>query len=76
MTRNARGMTTSVNPRNLAIWTISSLYQNLCDWAYEFYDNKEHPALSMSPKEAFNSRLVETGLRSHKIIAYEYEEFW
>ncbi len=71
ITRNARGMTTSVNPRNLAIWTISSLYQNLCDWAYEFYDNKEHPALSMSPKESFNSRLVETGLRSHKIISYD-----
>jgi transposase InsO family protein len=32
MTRNARGMTTSVNPRNLAIWTISVfLTQCLCE---------------------------------------------
>jgi putative transposase len=71
ITRNIRGMTTSVNPRNLAIWTISSLYQNLCDWAYEFYDNKEHPALSISPKEAFTAGLFQTGLRSHKIITYD-----
>lgn len=71
ITRNVRGITTSVNPQNLAIWTISSLAQNLCDWAYEFYDNKEHPALSMSPKEAYNYSLAKTGLRTHKIIAYD-----
>jgi transposase InsO family protein len=71
MTRNPRDVTKSVNPKNLAIWTLGSLAQNLCDWAYEFYDNKEHPALSQSPCEAFESGLVKTGFRSHKIIPYD-----
>ncbi|TFI52642.1 integrase [Mastigocladus laminosus UU774] len=71
ITRNPRSVTKSVNPRNLAVWTLCSLYQNLCDWAYEFYDNKEHPALGKSPREAFNDGLVQTGLRSHKIIPYD-----
>lgn len=71
MTRNPRGVTKSVNPKNLAIWTLCSLYQNLCDWAYEFYDNKEHPAFSQSPRSMYESGLVKTGLRSHKIIQYD-----
>jgi putative transposase len=71
MTRNPRVVTKSVNPKNLAIWTLCSLYQNLCDWAYEFYDNKEHPALNQSPRSMYESGLVKTGLRSHKIIQYD-----
>ncbi|MHC5916989.1 MAG: integrase catalytic domain-containing protein, partial [Nostoc sp.] len=71
ITRNPRGVTKSVNPKNLAICTLSSLYHNLCNWADEFYDNKEHPALSQSPREAFEYGLVATGLRRHKIIPYD-----
>lgn len=71
ITRNPRGVTQSVNPKNLAIWTLCSLYQNLCDWGYEFYDNKQHPALGQSPRSIFESGLIKTGLRSHKIIAYD-----
>ena len=71
ITRNPRGMTRSINPRNLAVWNLYSLYQNLCDWAYEFYDNKEHPALGRSPRETFESGLLQTGLRSYKIIPYD-----
>lgn len=69
--RNSRAVTKSVNPRNLAIWTLGSLYQNLCDWAYEFYDNKEHPALGQSPRAAFSDGLLQTGLRPHKLIPYD-----
>lgn len=69
--KNPRAVTKSVNPRNLAIWTLASLYQNLCDWAYEFYDNKEHPALGQSPRAAFTDGLLQTGLRSHKLIPYD-----
>lgn len=71
ITRNPRGVTKSVNPKNLAIWTLYSLYQNLCDWAYEFYDKKSHPALNQSPREAFEDGLIKTGLRHHKIITYD-----
>ncbi|AKG20683.1 Mu transposase C-terminal domain-containing protein [Calothrix sp. 336/3] len=71
ITRNPRGVTKSVNPKNLAIWTLGSLYQNLYDWAYEFYDNKEHPALSQSPRSMFEDGFLRTGLRSHKVIKYD-----
>lgn len=71
ITRNVRGVTKIVNPRNLAVWTLGSLYKNLCDWAYEFYDNKQHPALGQSPDEAFTEGLLKTGLRNHKIIPYD-----
>jgi putative transposase len=71
ITRNPRGVTKSVNPKNLAIWTLYSLYQNLCDWAYQFYDKKLHPALNQSPSEAFEHGLVKTGLRPHKIMTYD-----
>jgi putative transposase len=71
ITRNPRGVTKSVNPKNLAIWDLYSLYNNLCDWAYEFYDKKSHPALNQSPREAFEYGLVLTGLRHHKIIPYD-----
>lgn len=70
ITRNVRAVTKSVNPRNLAIWTLGSLYQNLCDWVDKFYDNKEHPGLGESPKSAFEEKLLQTGFRSHKLIAY------
>ena len=71
ITRNPRGVTKSINPKNLAIWTLYSLYQNLCDWAYEFYDKKLHPALNQSPSETFEDGLIKTGLRHHKIIPYD-----
>jgi hypothetical protein len=69
--RQTRQVTLAVNPRFQAIWTLGSLYQNLCEWAYEFYDNKEHPALGLSPRLAYDSGLVQSGLRSHKLIPYD-----
>jgi putative transposase len=71
ITQNIRGITKSVNPRNLAIWTLGSLYQSLCQWADEFYDHKIHPVLGQSPFKAFELGLLTTGLRSHKIIDYD-----
>lgn len=71
ITRQNRQVTKAVNPRNQAVWTLGSLYQNLCDWAYEFYDNKEHPALGKSPRIAYEEGLILSGNRSHKLISYD-----
>lgn len=71
ITRNIRSVTKTVNPRTKAIWTLGSLYQNLCDWAYEFYDNKEHPSLGQSPRSGYESGLLQTGLRHHRLIPYD-----
>lgn len=71
ITRHHRQVTKAVHPRQQAVWTLGSLYQNLCDWAYEFYDNKEHPALGQSPRMAYESGLEQTGNRPQKLIPYD-----
>ncbi len=68
--RNVRQVTKSTNPRTHAIWTLGKLYQYLCEWAYEVYDTIEHPALSQSPRDAFAAGMLNTGERTHKLIAY------
>jgi putative transposase len=68
---NVRQVTQSVNPQNLACWTLGGLYQRLCEWAYEVHDTLDHPALGQSPREAFNAGLAIGGLRPHRLIAYD-----
>ncbi|MBA2680943.1 MAG: Mu transposase C-terminal domain-containing protein, partial [Ktedonobacteraceae bacterium] len=45
----------------------------LCEWAYEVYDQMEHPALGQSPRDAFLQGLIHTGEREHRAIAYDDE---
>lgn len=68
ITKNVRLVTKSVNPKNLAVWTLGSLYQYLCQWAYSEYDTTPHPALGVSPQSAFTTGLAEYGNRSHRQI--------
>lgn len=71
ITKKVRLMTKSVNPKNLALWTLGLLYLYLCEWAYEVYDTTEHPALGQSPREAYAAGIAQYGSRSHRIIPYE-----
>lgn len=73
-TKNVRQVTKSVNPKHHAEWTLSGLYECLCEWAYEVYDTISHPALGQSPREAFVAGLAQSGNRPLRIIAYD-EEF-
>jgi len=71
ITRNVRQVTKSVNPKNHAIWTLGTLYEYLCTWAYEVYDTDDHPALGQSPREAFAAGMLQGGSRTHQMIAYD-----
>jgi putative transposase len=71
ITRNVRQVTKSVNPKNHAIWTLGTLYEYLCTWAYEVYDTDDHPALGQTPREAFASGMLQGGSRTHQMIAYD-----
>lgn len=53
ITKNVRQVTKSNNPQNLAIWDFKSLDERLNEYLYEVYDTIEHPALGMSPRDAF-----------------------
>ncbi len=68
MTKKIRLVTKSVNPKNLAVWTLGLLYLYLCEWAYFEYDTTSHPALSMSPYQAFTNGLAQYGSRTHRLI--------
>lgn len=70
ITKKVRLMTKSVNPKNLALWTLDLFYYYLCEWAYEVYDTMEHPVLGQTPKEAFADGIAQFGSRPHRMISY------
>ena len=70
-----RQMTKAVNPKNQAVWQLPDLYDFLCEWAYEVYDQQTHPALGQSPREAWASGLVTAGEREHRRVTYD-DAFW
>ncbi|PYY12395.1 MAG: integrase [Acidobacteria bacterium] len=72
--KNIRQVTKSVNPKRHAEWTLAELYEGLCQWAYEVYDTVSHPAHGQTPREAFAAGLAQSGIRPHRMIAYD-EEF-
>lgn len=66
-----RHMTLAVDPKRQAVWQLPDLYTFLCTWAYEIYDQREHPALGHSPREAWAIGLTVGGARLHRQIAYD-----
>jgi putative transposase len=72
--KRVRQMTKDIDPKRQAVWTLGDLYAFLCEWAYEVYDQMEHPALGQSPRDAFLQGLSRTGEREHRWIPYD-EEF-
>ncbi len=66
-----RSVTREVDPRRLAVWTLSDLYTFLCEWAYEVYDQMDHPALGQTPRAMFVNGLAISGERRNRGIAYD-----
>ncbi len=73
-TKHPRQMTREVDPRRLAVWTLERFSARLCQYAYEVYDQMDHPALGQSPREAFAQGVQLAGMRTHRLIPYS-EEF-
>ena len=71
--RNVRQVAKSVNPKGLAVWSLAELHDRLCEYPYEIYDSVDHPVLGQSPREAFLTRLADTGERQHRMIPYDDE---
>jgi len=63
-------LTREVDPKRLAIWTLERFAARLTEYVYEVYDVMEHPALFMSPREAYEQGMECAGVRSHRVIAY------
>jgi putative transposase len=70
-TKFPRQMTKATDPRNLAVWTLPALAERVQQWADEEYETIRHPALGMTPRDAYNLSIERDGQRSHKVIAYD-----
>ena len=68
--KDVRQVTTSNNPKNRAIWTLSTFYVRLCEWAYNVYDQMEHSTLNQTPQEAFARGMSVSGNRSRRLITF------
>lgn len=73
ITKDVRQVTKSVNPKNLAVWTLGALYERLCEWAYNVYDTTTHQTLGQSPRDAFTMALMRYGYRQQRQITYDNE---
>lgn len=71
ITRLVRLVTKPVDPKTQAIWTLGELHDYLWIWAYEVYDQLDHPALSQTPREAFLVGLAISGSRPHRRVEFD-----
>ena len=69
-----RQMTRDVDPKHLAVWTLTAFAQRLMEYTQEVYDQQEHSALFQSPRDAFAQGMLRAGSRSHMLIPYS-EDF-
>ncbi len=74
MSKEARLMTASVDPKRHAVWTLERLHNRLIEWAYEFYDTTPHSVLGQSPRDYFVDGLARAGHRPHRSIPFN-EDF-
>jgi len=70
-TQQPRLMTKATDPRRQAVWTLPALTKRVQQWADEEYDTIRHPALGMTPREAYLLSLEQDGERLHKHIGYD-----
>ena len=66
-----RQMTKATDPVRLAVWTLPALAERVQQWADEEYDTLRHPALGMTPREAYELSIRRDGQRLHKAISYD-----
>ena len=70
-TKNVRQLTKSVNPKNLAVWSLERLTELLSDFCFGHYDNTHHAALTVSPAEKYAIGMVSAGPRGSRTIPYD-----
>src|SRR6266536_2371893 len=69
--KQPRLMTKATDPRRHAVWTLPALAERVQQWADEEYETIRHPALGMTPRQAYTLSMERDGQRSHREIAYD-----
>ncbi len=70
-TREPRLNTRATDPQRQAVWTLPALAERVQQWADEEYDTIVHPALGMTPRDAYDLSIKQNGARTHKDIPYD-----
>jgi putative transposase len=70
-TQQVRTMTKATDPQRHAVWQLSDLYEYLCEWAYQVYEQTPHATLGVPPREAYITGLELGGERRQRRIAYD-----
>jgi putative transposase len=70
-TREPRLNTRATDPERQAVWTLPALAERVQQWADEEYDTMRHPALAMTPREAYELSLKRDGERRNRTIEYD-----
>jgi putative transposase len=70
-TQKPRLNTRATDPQRHAVWTLPALAERVQQWADEEYETIRHPALGMTPRQAYDLSIERDGPRSHKEIAYD-----
>jgi len=69
--QHPRQPTRVTDPRRQAVWTLPRLAERVQQWADEEYDTLRHPALGMTPRDAYELSMKQDGERAHKFIDYD-----
>jgi putative transposase len=68
--KNARQLTSAVDPTKLAVWTLEMLQEALLEFCYEVYNDIEHSSLGCSPNQKYAAGIKEHGLRETRSFPY------
>jgi hypothetical protein len=68
-TKDVRSMSRDADPEGHAVWTLATLAPIFEEFFFEVYDQIPHPALGTSPRDFYERRLAQTGLRDLRYIA-------
>jgi transposase InsO family protein len=68
--QNPREMSSTHDPRELAVWTLEEFTPRFAQFAYEVYAGLEHSALGVSPQTAYSVSLAKSGYRDKLLIPY------
>lgn len=69
--QSPRSMSQTHDPRNLAVWNLRAFREAFEGFLSKVYHAVEHPALGISPSVAMEIGFLQSGARTHTLIAYD-----
>ncbi|MGO9613057.1 MAG: DDE-type integrase/transposase/recombinase [Dissulfurispiraceae bacterium] len=69
--KHVRMVTKSVRPENFVEWTLPALHGALDYYFEKLYGTENHPTHGQGPVQHFKERMVETGMRLHRLVRFD-----